>query len=979
MAHPQHNFTSNFNGSDGHNAELTLNINGVEKKYTPAGNDQTYNVPGVARIDINLDGADLVQAIQTALDGAAQPVLVERSIYDEEVAYPYIGDLDGAWYFGICTTNKIVTIAVDNEDGALNVEQIPVANGVVIVPSDGLNVYSQLRTAIALGQLPVLSYVGANPVYAQYEKTADNGDLIFVGALATASDTYVQYNIYTVSDNNTVTVTTRAASAGGGGTPDDENGFFNTSSYITPGDGVTESITIDDFRIKNGTSIHGSNIEFIPTHQEGGIDYGEVWLNPGTYILNIRYTLQWVGNPRGTFLPLVCRVGGQPFDFSFEQENTLITSQIRVVTTRQKVSIALPFDADTPPMGIWVSALAIAQLASNTHPAVVHDTTLAGSGTAGSPLGVTTDVFSKIKDIPISISQFRTGDVMAVAGPNGPAKIPASDLRDAILGGPIDEAVQTWLDEHPEATTTVEDHSLTYQKLVNGTLNFVTPEMFGAVGDGVTDDSLAFSAATEKGLPILGDRTKTYALSQSFSINSSLYDCKFKYLGNGVSIIIEANGSVFENVEIDCGSFITVQAADVRNSSNIVFKNLSVKNMGNTSGEYLFGLRLRYGCHNVTIRDSSFVDIMCAQDGESAGIYVSNNDLELDPSTDIFISNCYFENIGYFTDADAVKILGAISRPTNVNLRVSHCIFKNILKRAMKFQAYDCHSDNNIMIVNKPTRCFIDFQEGHGSSDNDTVILDYDGVTPIVHSGLLTHAIEIELGEVSVRGLKVRCINEEGVDSNLAAFYLGYLWSITTAENISITDCDIQGFNTLFQVEPSITVVKNVKLHANITPYGATSPDACFIMRSAAYSQLDFDCRVDKEYTTFYSGSSSHTITQSKIKIVGPSNAAVFWGADSSCELFFRTTRSPSICFFRGYDYVNGKHRYYLKDANLPSNLTATATSMARASRVGDVIEPTNISVSGNKVKREFICYQAGTSSSMGLFMPIEYELPANP
>lgn len=460
MAHPQHNFTSNFNGSDGHNAELTLNINGVEKKYTPAGNDQTYNVPGVARIDINLDGADLVQAIQTALDGAAQPVLVEMSIYDEEVVYQYIGETDGQWYFGTCITTKIATVTVAKEDGAVNSEQIPVANGVVIVESDGLNVYSRLRTALALGQLPVLSYVGANPVYAQYEKTADNGDLIFVGALASASDTYVQYNIYTVASNNTVTVTTRAASAGGGGTPDDENGFFNSSLYPTPGDGVTTSLILNDFRIKQGTSIHGSNIEFVPTHQEGGIDFGEVWLNPGTYILNVRYTLQWVGDPRGTFKPLVCRVGTQPFDFSFEQENTLITSQIRVVTARQKVSIAFPFDADTPKMGIWVETLSIAQLASNTHPAVVHDTTLAGSGTAGSPLGVTTDAFGKVKNIPTSISQFRTGDVIPVDGPSGPAKLEAERLleltsQNALAGNVAPAFV-------PSSTTTVAGQPYIY-------------------------------------------------------------------------------------------------------------------------------------------------------------------------------------------------------------------------------------------------------------------------------------------------------------------------------------------------------------------------------------------------------------------------------------------------------------------------------------------------------------------------------------
>ena len=539
MAHPQHNFTSNFNGSDGHNAELTLNINGVEKKYTPAGNDQTYNVPGVARIDINLDGADLVQAIQTALDGAAQPVLVEMSIYGEEYVYQYIGEIDGQWYFGTCITTKIVTITVAKEDGAVNGEQIPVANGVVIVESDGLNVYSRLRTALALGQLPVLSYVGANPVYAQYEKTADNGDLIFVGALASASDTYVQYNIYTVASNNTVTVTTRAASAGGGGTPDDENGFFNSSLYQTPGDGVTESLTLNDFRIKQGTSIHGSNIEFVVTHTEGGIDFGEVWLNPGTYILNIRYTLQWVGNPRGTFASLVCNVGGQPFDFSFEQENTLITSQIRVVTARQKVSIAFPFDADTPPMGIWVETLSIAQIASNTHPAVVHDTTLAGSGTAGSPLGVTTDAFGKVKDIPTSISQFRTGDVIPLDGPNGPAKMPASDLQDAILGGPIDEAVQAWLDEHPEATTTVQDGSLTELKFSDALKlqtikDYVTPEMFGAKGDGVTDDTEALQSCLDSG--------------KSVFLNKKRYLCGMLTL-NSNSVTILGNGATLQAVE----------------------------------------------------------------------------------------------------------------------------------------------------------------------------------------------------------------------------------------------------------------------------------------------------------------------------------------------------------------------------------------------------------------------------------------------
>ena len=67
------------------------------------------------------------------------------------------------------------------------------------------------------------------------------------------------------------------------------------------------------------------------------------------------------------------------------------------------------------------------------------------------------------------------------------------DQYEGIFTADVDESVQNWLDAHPEATTTVQDWSLEYDKLTKGTLGFVIPEMFGAKGDGTTNDYNSFA------------------------------------------------------------------------------------------------------------------------------------------------------------------------------------------------------------------------------------------------------------------------------------------------------------------------------------------------------------------------------------------------------------------------------------------------------------------------------------------------------
>ena len=185
----------------------------------------------------------------------------------------------------------------------------------------------------------------------------------------------------------------------------------------------------------------------------------------------------------------------------------------------------------------------------------------------------------------------------------------------ASVGLPTDEqtaeAVSAWLDDHPEATTTVQDNSLTTAKYRNGSITeeklseslkgkisagVTTPQMYGAKGDGETDDTVAIQAALDTG-KIVFFPEGVYLITAPLTIHAGIVGIGAPRMG-GVGSVIKcgfntddylinftdsnsAKGIFVENIALDCQSIAGgINYAPAASRPPIKITNVSIWNHG---------------------------------------------------------------------------------------------------------------------------------------------------------------------------------------------------------------------------------------------------------------------------------------------------------------------------------------------------------------------------------------------------------------
>ena len=442
------------------------------------------------------------------------------------------------------------------------------------------------------------------------------------------------------------------------------------------------------------------------------------------------------------------------------------------------------------------------------------------------------DELMRIKlNAPIDNHYGQLGDFLISNGDGSTSWKPFDDT----IGAEIVQAVNAWLVAHPEATTTVQDHSLTYEKLVIGTLGFVTPEMFGAAGDGVTNDREAIQAALDAG-PVV-------VFSNPYLISSTSTAESFDYL-----TVPSDRKLIFTNQ-----SGIKIAGTNHFTSYAILLLD-DVENV-TIDGAIIIGDKQEYGyddstewCHGIAMQGSNYIRILnstivnCRGDGialqnsNSDNVWIDRcyirdngrNNISVTSGDHVKITNCRLDNADSFAPMYGIDIEPNPGSGQNVkNCVIDNCTFSGNTYGAISIAA--TQEDERIYISN----CTCEGAIGIGSrGDGCSVIVSNCTIIPLAKVSASDNPVEWAYN-VGV-ALTVQCGNSKAnvlvsdivIDCRNGISYpvkiLGNNLYNTSLRNIKITNGTFDSYSwhpqegTISNVDMEFTVDSSAEISGTV-------------------------------------------------------------------------------------------------------------------------------------------------------------------